>query len=1023
MDVGEEIKQYLFQRIDEFRKESDDYYTQVTRPIIEEAYDLYNADKEYYKKKFPRISKSSNLVSTDVADTIEWALPSLMKIFMGSDEVVQIEGAEGEDERPAEVMKKLINYQLQRKNPAFTCFYNWFKDSLITGVGILKCYWERQTGQTQQTQIVNQLVFQQMQQQGMQIINAVPVNQLGDLQVTFVQEFYNKNQPKIENIVPSEFRFSPGYKSLEECPFIAHKKRVTLSYLRQREKEGIFANIDKVAETSKPPLVDDPIDQGLRDNYYVNTNKVEESAKEFDLWECYVRLDINEDGIAEDIQVFLVEDTFIRIEENIFERSPFFLLSPMKDPHRIWPKKSYSKLIGELQDLKIALIRQVMINIAKSNDPVMIMSEDAINIQDYIEGRLVLRKKPGFSMSDCVQPMPPIQLHPWTFNFLEYVETQKENRTGITRYNQGLDARSLNKMLSLDTPIPMADGSIKINADIIEGDLIVGSDGKPTKVIQAHPVQMPQRAFRMEFQNGDIIKSGGEHRWAVKVSNKNYKNKLLEWEKLPAERIYELFQSKHNIFIPRAKAVDYPKQNLIIDPYVFGAWLGDGHAHTNRFTSMDEEIITAFSNWSKQFYKGHIKPCKGQNSGKATTYSIVNTPFRKMLKDLGCLKDTRYEDTKDNVKHIPEIYLKASLEQRLALLHGLMDTDGHITKNGNSIFCNSEPVLIEDFVKLVGGLGGKTKVHWSTHTQKQFPDARPHAHVTFALPFCPVTVKHKVERWHTRDDYWEQVKIKNIEEIPVELMRCLTVDAEDELYCCGNHFTVTANTASGISQIMSASNQRLELISRIFAETGIKDLYRFLVALNQKFVDQNTVIRLTNEQLTITPEDLQGDFDLVVNTGVGITTKETTMMNLQTLLTVLMQVLGAGFQIVTPQNVYYIMKRFCNELGMKNTEEYLTDPMWLQQMQQMVQMALFSMAPPQMQQAIQQGGLTPEIVSVLPPPVQQLLQMMGVMNGQQGTPQGNGPGGSSSTGSPVSAGVVGQQPRGDNRTPQNVPRQ
>ena len=670
MDLNEDIKSYLYTRIDEFRKEAEDYYIQHIRPTVEEAYDLYNADKEYYKKKFPRISKSSNLVSTDVADTIEWALPSLMKIFMGSDEVVQIEGAEGEDEQAAEVMKKLVNYQLQRKNSAFHVFYNWFKDALITGVGILKCYWERKTTQSQQTQIVNQAVLQQMQAQGYNIVSVVPINEIGDVQVTFIQEYYNKNQPKIENIVPSEFRFSPGYKSLEECPFVAHKKRVTISYLRQKEKEGIFANIDQVVEKSKPSIIDDPIDQDLLDNYYVNTNKAEESAREVDLWECYIRLDINEDGIAEELQVFLVGDVFIRIEQNLFERAPFFLLSPMKDPHRIWPKKSYSKLIGELQDLKIALIRQVMINIARSNDPTMIMSEDAINIQDYIDGRLVIRKKPGFSMSDTMQPVPPLQLHPWTFQFLEYVETQKENRTGITRYNQGLDARSLNK------------------------------------------------------------------------------------------------------------------------------------------------------------------------------------------------------------------------------------------------------------------------------------------------------------------------------------------------------------TATGIAQIMSASNQRLELIARIFAETGIKELFRFLIALNQKFVDQATVIRLTNEQLSITPDDLQGDFDLVVNAGVGIATKESVMMNLQTLLTVIMQVLGSGIQIATPQNIYNILRKFCTEMGLKNTQEYLTDPMFMQQLQQMIEAAIFSLLPPQFQQIISQQGLTPEILMQLPPAVQQLL---GGLYGKQAN-QGVATGGGGQVGSPVSAGAVGQQPRGDNRHPQNVPR-
>jgi len=94
---------------------------------------------------------------------------------------------------------------------------------------------------------------------------------------------------------------------------------------------------------------------------------------------------------------------------------------------------------------EVALTRQIVQNIALTNDPKMILAEESINISDYIEGRKVIRKKPGSPMGDAAMPMPVNQLSPQTFQFLEYLEGQKENRTGITRYNQGLDANSLNK--------------------------------------------------------------------------------------------------------------------------------------------------------------------------------------------------------------------------------------------------------------------------------------------------------------------------------------------------------------------------------------------------------------------------------------------------------------------------------------------------------------------------------------------------------------------------------------------------
>ena len=90
--------------------------------------------------------------------------------------------------------------------------------------------------------------------------------------------------------------------------------------------------------------------------------------------------------------ITIAGDVILRAEPNYMGRHPFFSISPTKDPHRIWVKRSYAELIGELQDMKVALTRQIVQNIALTNDPKMILAEDSINISDYIEGRKVIRK-------------------------------------------------------------------------------------------------------------------------------------------------------------------------------------------------------------------------------------------------------------------------------------------------------------------------------------------------------------------------------------------------------------------------------------------------------------------------------------------------------------------------------------------------------------------------------------------------------------------------------------------------------
>lgn len=688
--TGEEADKALLKSVQADITEAEAYQQSIIEPTVRERYQIYYADKDYYANKFPILSKTSSLVSTDVADTIEWALPSLMKVFTGSDEVITVAGVTEEDDQNAEVMQSLLVYQLQRQNKFFPILYNWMKDSLITGMGIIKCYWERTEGWTPETQKLNAEALQLLAQTGVEITNVQGPDMMGDFMVTWNSPYYIKNSPKIENILVSEFLYSPDAKNLEDANFVAHRKKVTMSHLRQKEKEGIYANVSMVKPDNGPTSwLSDQVEDAIGDNYTpLNKNNQEKARDEVTIYECYTKIDFNNDGILEDMIITIAGDVILRAEPNYMGRHPFFSISPTKDPHRIWVKRSYAELIGELQDMKVALTRQIVQNIALTNDPKMILSEDSINISDYIEGRKVIRKKPGASMGDVAMSMPVNQLSPQTFQFLEWLEGQKENRTGITRYNQGLDASSLNK------------------------------------------------------------------------------------------------------------------------------------------------------------------------------------------------------------------------------------------------------------------------------------------------------------------------------------------------------------TATGISAILGQSAQRLELIARMFAETGIAELFRFMVSLNQKFVDQETVVRLTNKQLRISPDDLNGNFDLVVNAGISIATKESTIMTLQTMLTALMQTQAAGIPIVTPQNIYNLFKKWIESAGFKNYNDYVTDPAVVQQRaimdMQLKQQVLGSLPPEALQAYMTFGVLPPQYLLMLPPELQLLFggegngtEQTGLFNTLQGNPSpqgGNGGQGFSFGGPNLAQGLVGGLSRTDNQSPQSVPR-
>jgi len=689
--TGQEADKALLSLVKADIADAEAYQQSIIQPTVRERYNIYYADKEYYAHKFPILSKTSSLVSTDVADTIEWALPSLMKVFTGSDEVITVAGVTEEDDQNAEVMQSLLVYQLQRQNKFFPILYNWMKDALITGMGIIKCYWERTEGYTPETAQLNADALKLLTQTGVEITNVEGPDIMGDFTVTWNSPYYIKNSPKLENILVSEFLYSPDAKNLEDANFVAHRKKVTMSHLRQKEREGIYANVDMVHPDNGPvSWITDQVEDVIGDHYTpLHNNQQDKAREEVTIYECYTKIDFNNDGILEDMIITIAGDVILRAEPNYMGRHPFFSISPTKDPHRIWVKRSYAELIGELQDMKVALTRQIVQNIALTNDPKMILAEDSINISDYIEGRKVIRKKPGSNMGDVAMPMPVNQLSPQTFQFLEYLEGQKENRTGITRYNQGLDANSLNK------------------------------------------------------------------------------------------------------------------------------------------------------------------------------------------------------------------------------------------------------------------------------------------------------------------------------------------------------------TATGISAILGQSAQRLELVARMFAETGISELFRFMVSLNQKFVDQDTVIRLTNKQLRISPDDLNGNFDLVVNAGISISTKESTIMTLQTMLTALMQTQAAGIPIVTPQNIYNLFKKWIESAGFKNYNDYVTDPAVVQQRaimdMQLKQQVLSSLPPEALQSYMTFGVLPPQYLLMLPPELQLLFggegngsEQSGLFNTIQNNGQpasGNAGTGFSFGGANLAQGLVGGVSRVDNQSPQNVPRQ
>ena len=119
-------------------KDAENYYLQYIDPVVTEAYQIYEADPLYYRKLFPSLSTQIGDIQTaDVMSKVEWILPSLLRIFFSSDDIVVIQGHTSDDDQNAKIMQDLINWQLTVRNQGFMGFYKWFKDALITGCGLI----------------------------------------------------------------------------------------------------------------------------------------------------------------------------------------------------------------------------------------------------------------------------------------------------------------------------------------------------------------------------------------------------------------------------------------------------------------------------------------------------------------------------------------------------------------------------------------------------------------------------------------------------------------------------------------------------------------------------------------------------------------------------------------------------------------------------------------------------------------------------------------------------------------------
>ena len=426
---------------------------------------------EYYmgEKLGTEVDGRSQVVSTDVSDTIETILPNLLRVFTSSDQVVRCEPVKAEDVELADQVTNYINYIFNKDNNGFSVLYTWFKDALLEKNGIVKVYWD-------DAEKVEQETYENLNDQEYELLIAdddVEVIQEESFPDTYTKEQYelfkadmeSKGQlvediaqpkihnciikrtksvgkVKIENIPPEEFLIQRSAKTIEDASFVAQRVLKTRSDLIEM---GYDEDIVNNLPTSNNILYND---ESLVRNSNIDESPTDDSpddsTAEIEIYECYVRVDMDGDGVAELRKVICAGTGYVILENMPCDFIPFCSLTPIPMPHRFYGR-SVSELVEDVQLVKSTVMRQLLDNMYLTNNNRVAVMDGMVNLDDLLTNRpggVVRTKQPP---SQVMMPMQNQTISQQAFPLLEYLDTVRESRTGVTRYNQGMDADALNK--------------------------------------------------------------------------------------------------------------------------------------------------------------------------------------------------------------------------------------------------------------------------------------------------------------------------------------------------------------------------------------------------------------------------------------------------------------------------------------------------------------------------------------------------------------------------------------------------
>jgi replicative DNA helicase len=391
---------------------------------------------------------------------------------------------------------------------------------------------------------------------------------------------------------------------------------------------------------------------------------------------------------------------------------------------------------------------------------------------------------------------------------------------------------SMGKALALDTPIPTPTGWQTMQS-LRVGDQVFDERGRACTVTFATPVMLGHRCYEVLLSDGESLIADADHQWSVRTraAGRRQGTAVVLTTQQMAGAI-RLSSGRLNYSIPTCQPLEYPERELPLDPYVLGVWLGDGNTHIALVTIGEPEVLTELQAAGCPIRPGALREGKtpqvalstgsrlGQNANLVhrRSWLDMNPPSSVpvILRQLGVLGH----------KHIPRSYLEASLQQRTALLQGLMDTDGSIDGLGYAEFSVKCRPLAECALELVLGLGLKAKLA-EGRSRLNGVDCGPRYRVQFLpgdFPIWRIPSKAKRQREVRAFARARERRVVAIREVPSVPVRCIQVDSPNHLYLAGRACVPTHNTSFVLNVALNAAVEQKKPIAVFSLEMSKEQL-------------------------------------------------------------------------------------------------------------------------------------------------------------------------------------------------------